>query len=75
MTPTNTTLLRHVELEAYTGRKWQLKLYDTGKRHSRGTTMLGYELISPEGIVLFQGQDFSASPMDATSLARGVLVP
>ncbi len=39
-----------------------LRLYDTGLRHHRGTTLLGYELKDGRKVI-FHGSDFSASPM------------
>jgi hypothetical protein len=68
--------LRKVAIEALIGRKWTLNTWDTGKRHARGTTMIGYELISPEGVVLFTGEDFSPSPMnadDADETLQGIM--
>lgn len=57
--------LRHVEIEALTDRKWQLRTWDTNKRDWRGQTQIGYEFINPDGVVLFTGEDFAGSPMDA----------
>lgn len=57
--------LRHVEIEALTGRKWQLRTWDTHSRDYRGQTTIGYEFISPEGTVLFTGEDFNGSPLHA----------
>lgn len=65
-TTTDKELLRHVEIEALTGRKWQLKTWEhdcTCGRYDR--TYLGYELITPEGEVLFTGDDFGCSPLHA----------
>ena len=57
--------LRHVELEAFTGRKWQLLTWSTGRTDHRGQTRIGYELIDPDGLIMFGGSDFAGSPMHA----------
>ena len=41
-----------------------LRLFDTGKYHSRGTAMLAYTL-KDKGTLIFEGDDFSSSPMHA----------
>lgn len=64
-TDTERYMLRHVELEALIGRKWQLKVYDPHVFSGRSQTTLGYEFISPEGKILFAGHDFGCSPMNA----------
>lgn len=69
-------MLRSVWIEPTNTGKYRLDLWDTGRRHARGTTMLGYRLTSPAGVVLFEGEDFSASPMDADDSdesLRGIL--
>ena len=51
------------------GPTFSLTLWDTGRNHPRGTSLLGYRLVMTEGkkrTVLFEGEDFSHSPMDAT---------
>lgn len=66
MTPeTNLDILRTVYVEVLTDRRWTLRTWDTHRQHTRGTTMIGYEFIMPNGEVLFSGEDFSASPLEA----------
>lgn len=47
-----------------------LSMWDTGRTHPRGTPMLGYQLRQHErgqlSDVLFEGEDYSASPLHAT---------
>lgn len=57
-----TELLRHIALDGY-----QLKLYDstTADNRDNGRNNLAYEFIAPDGSILFAGEDFGSSPMDA----------
>lgn len=68
-----TELLRHVTFDGY-----QLKLWDTDRPDSRlmGHTYLGYQLISPEGNIIFDGDDLGVppfSPIDSDSTLRTLL--
>jgi hypothetical protein len=70
-------MLRVVQLEAHTGRKWKLELWDTGRRSfgAFGRCYLGYRLTSPEGAVLFEGDDYSPVPslaIDSDESLRGL---
>lgn len=57
-----TTILRPYRKGS--GPTFYLAVWDTGRRHARGTTMLGYCL--KQGVeTIFEGEDFSPSPMDA----------
>lgn len=44
-----------------------LSLYDTGRTSAAWPhkTLLGYEFVQPDGVVLFEGEKFGASPMHA----------
>ncbi len=53
-------MLRHVSLDGYT-----LQMWDTGKTDSMHKTRIRYEFKTPEGTVLFAGDDFRCSPLDA----------
>lgn len=44
--------------------RFHLELFDTGRRDWRGQTLLGYEL-RDDGRLIFAGQDFAGSPMNA----------
>lgn len=68
---TDRDYLRQVEVDGYALRTWQ-----TGKRYATGQERLGYEFVTPEGIVLFHGEDFGCSPMDcidSDAALRGIL--
>ncbi len=52
--------IRHVRFDGYT-----LKMWDTNKRDDRGQTRIRYEMRKPDGALLFEGADFSCSPMHA----------
>ena len=74
-------LLRDVRLEAETGKVFRLRLWDINHRDSMGKWVLAYrfEQVEPEAqaMVLFEGEDFAASPMDAVDsdeTVRGLLV-
>ena len=57
-------LLRDIRLTLPSG-DYRLRTWDTGRLHSRGTTMIGYELFAPgKSKPIFCGEDFSSSPMD-----------
>jgi hypothetical protein len=53
-------LLRHVQFDGYT-----LKLYDTNRTDKMGKSILGYEMYTPKGELLFSGDDLHCSPMHA----------
>jgi len=57
--------LRKVTIEPTNTGVYTLETWETEKRHPRGTDMIGYRLTAPDGNVLFEGEDFSCSPMDA----------
>jgi len=52
--------LRHVRLDGY-----ELRTWDTYRTDGRGKSILGYQLKGPDGRVLFEGEDFGNSPMNA----------
>ncbi len=58
-------ILRDVKVEALTGRVWRLTTWDTGRQDRRGQAYIGYRLVSPDGPVIFEGEDFAGSPMNA----------
>lgn len=53
-------ILRAVRIEGYTLTTW-----DTHRQDWRGQTRIGYRFVDPAGAVLFEGEDFACSPMDA----------
>lgn len=65
MTDRELDILRDVRLEALTARVWRLTTWATERVDRRGQTVIGYRLVSPEGVVLFEGEDFCGSPMNA----------
>lgn len=65
-------LMRHVELDC----GYTLKLYDANRRED-DRYMLAYEMFTPEGDVLFSGDDFGSSPLhaiDSDDTLRSLLV-
>ncbi len=70
---TDPSELRHVRLEmGYTLQTWE-----TGKRAPTGQELIRYEFKTPEGVVLFSGEDAGVSPMhciDSDDALRGLLV-
>jgi hypothetical protein len=73
-------LLRDVRLEALTGRVFRLQTYDTGRYDRRGVPYTAYVFsqVTPaeEAGVIFEGEDFSCSPMhavDSDECVRGLL--
>ena len=52
--------LRDVILDGY-----RLTTWATPKTDWRGQTRIGYQFSSPDGAVIFEGEDFSGSPMHA----------
>lgn len=61
----DTDVLRDVRIEALTGRAWRLTTRATGRHDGRGQEYTGYRLVSPDGVGVFDGGDFSCSPMHA----------
>ncbi len=57
--------LRRVRLEAFTGRPFILEVWATDRTDRRGQSVLGYELTDHQGETVFEGEDFSGSPMHA----------
>jgi hypothetical protein len=68
--------LRKVKLEALTGRPFILETWETDRPDPRTHRFyIGYRLTGPQGVV-FEGSDFSPSPMDAIdsdAALRGIL--
>lgn len=60
MEPSEEDLLRDVDIDGY-----HLKMWDTNKTGQYGKSILGYEFFDRDGKLLFTGEDFSPSPMDA----------
>lgn len=65
-------LLRSVRLTAHDGYRYTLTLRDSGEVDSRGRTRIAYRLTwrgpnaeACRAVVLFEGADFSGSPMHA----------
>ena len=52
--------LRNVLIDGYT-----LHMRDTGRTDRRGQSRIAYTFTAPDGTVLFDGADFSGSPMHA----------
>ena len=52
--------LRHVELDGYT-----LQTFDTGEVDTLGKSRIAYEFKTPAGEMLFNAEDFHASPCHA----------
>jgi hypothetical protein len=70
-------LLRHVEICA-PGGTYRLQTWDTGRtlRPQSQHCLLAYRFTDPGGTVLFEGDEFGASPLeaiDADSTLRGLL--
>jgi hypothetical protein len=66
-------VLRRVAL-GWTG--YVLVTYSTGQTDRRGASVIGYELTSPAGAMVFHGEDFCASPLhadDSDETLRGIL--
>lgn len=64
--------LRHVRF----GRGYTLRTWETGRRMDTGQSLLAYEMRTPEGTVLFAGDDFGCSPLraiDSDATLRGLL--
>jgi hypothetical protein len=56
----NRDTLRDVNVDGY-----RLTLWDTNRSDSMGKSVLGYEFKGPDGSVIFQGEDFHCSPVQA----------
>lgn len=54
------TKLRHVRFDGYTLETWEI-----GRHMRTGKELLAYRMCKPDGTVLFEGDDFGCSPMDA----------
>jgi hypothetical protein len=74
--------MRTVHLRPYlkgAGPTFTLRLYETGKRHPRGTSYVGYKLTMRDGrkrSTVFEGEDYSPSPMDCVDddeTVKGIL--
>src|SRR4051812_20660495 len=68
--------LRRVAFVLSPGVFFTLHTYATPRVDARGQTVIGYELISPTGDVVFAGEDFVGSPMhsdDSDSALRALL--
>jgi hypothetical protein len=52
--------IRHVKFDGF-----ELKLWDSGKVDGRGQSKLGYQFSDPDGVVIFDANDFAGSPMHA----------
>lgn len=52
------TLLRHVRIDGF-----ELVTHATRRCDWRGQTYISYQLLSPEGVVIFEGSDFAGSPL------------
>jgi hypothetical protein len=66
--------LRQVDVDGYVLRTWDHRR--DGGMGAFGKPILGYELASPDGKVLFTGEDYGCSPMhaiDSDDAVRGVL--
>ena len=64
-------LLRDVNVDGY-----RLTLWDAYHTDNRGKYVLRYEFRNPEGVILFSGEDFAASPMyciDSDEVLRALL--
>ena len=63
--------LRQVIFDGYCLRTW-----DTGGRCKTGQYLIGYEMVTPDGHVLFTGEDCGVSPMhciDSDDALRGLI--
>jgi len=56
--------LRHVAMDVATGR-YELRTWETDLRSPTGQIRLGYVLTAPDGTIVFSGDDYGCSPMDA----------
>lgn len=52
--------LRHVRIDGF-----ELITSDTGRCDRRGQSFIAYQLLSPEGLAIFDGSDFAGSPLHA----------
>lgn len=79
MPRTDDTLLRDIQLVPYNdGRKWRLRLWDAQRAHRPGASQAGieYEFTAPDGSIIFSGDDYGCSPMnaiDSDACVRGLL--
>src|SRR5262245_8240315 len=58
------------------GPVFRLKLWDTGQTGYGGKSLLRYQLIMSDGVVLFQGSDFGCSPLhaiDSDEAVKGIM--
>lgn len=53
-------ILRDVNVDGY-----RLTTWATSRRDWRGQTTIGYRLTPPEGVAVFEGEDFHGSPLHA----------
>lgn len=51
---------------------YRLTTWETGKRARTGQWLLGYLFRGPDGTVLFSGDDYGVSPMDAIDSDRAL---
>ena len=67
-------ILRDVALDPFIPghlpRPFRLTVWDTYTRDHYGKSRLGYRMVSPEGIVLFESEDFCCSPCVAVRKSR-----
>lgn len=64
--------LRKVRLEG----GYTLATYDTGRTDERGQTYIGYEFAGPDGVAIFDAEDFRAgacTAIDSDAALRGLL--
>ena len=73
-------ILRDVALDPFIPghlpRPFRLTVWDTYTRDHYGKSRLGYRMVSPEGIVLFESEDFCCSPcvaVDSDDMLRSLL--
>ena len=71
-------LIRTVRLTPYRaglGPSFTLRVFDTGRYHRRGTSLLAYELRQHERgrtTILFNGEEYSPSPLHADDSDRSI---